>query len=335
MRLFFTFILLTSLIAKAEKSNNYSLLILNSLQTHQKASNYHSWLNSKEHPNKIIENINSNQASQFCLELDKVSTKDQVIFFNALFNSKLPCKGKIILKIENYLNVQILQSELTQFSNNNLLTWGPSKEKQIDTTGGPIYISGDLGYKEVALTFDDGPHSSLTPKLLKILKDENVQVTFFSVGKNIKANPHIIEKIIYDDHSLGNHSWNHPDMKRISKQSSIDQITSTFEQINHQNSFFIPFFRYPYGSYTKKLKKYLKTNDVSAFFWNVDTLDWKYKDPVFLIDYAWGELQKTQGGIVLFHDVQPQTIAILPAFIKRLKSAGYTPVVFKAQHERL
>ena len=73
---------------------------------------------------------------------------------------------------------------------------------------------------------------------------------------------------------------------------------------------------------------------MATFYWNVDTLDWKYKDPEFLYDYALREIENEGRGIVLFHDIQPQTNVILPELLKTLKQKGYTFAVFRTNESK-
>jgi peptidoglycan/xylan/chitin deacetylase (PgdA/CDA1 family) len=325
-------------------------LILQSVGTHKDSANYHAWLDSPLHPTSILPKLANLDPKKTCEDLHALPEDQLSIFRDALeIDTKLHCKDVLLDKTNTYFQYkkELLKwrssySHETQkpFSSTTPRkftqehSFGPSREQNVNTTGGPIFISGDLNYKEVAITFDDGPHGTLTPELLDILKSENLQVTFFSVGRNVKKYPAIVNQINEDRHSLGNHSWSHPNMRKLKHRSSVNQIESTFQQIQQEMDFYIPFFRFPYGNYTSKLKTYLKRNDISSFFWNIDTLDWKYSDPEFLLDYALEQVEKTEGGIVLFHDVQPQTIAIMPAFLQTLKNNGYKPVVYRTQSER-
>ncbi|MGE3387846.1 MAG: hypothetical protein AB7K41_14045, partial [Bdellovibrionales bacterium] len=70
------------------------------------------------------------------------------------------------------------------------------------------------------------------------------------------------------------------------------------------------------------------------FLWNIDTLDWKYKDPSFLIEYALDQVKAEGQGVVLFHDIQPQTLAIMPGFLAALKNEGYKLAIFRPGEAR-
>ena len=86
--------------------------------------------------------------------------------------------------------------------------------------------------KFVALTFDDGPHPVYTEKILKILADNNAKATFFVVGKNAESYPDLVTKEFEAGHEIGNHTYSHPNMKKIGVSEAIKEIEQTQEIVH-------------------------------------------------------------------------------------------------------
>lgn len=291
----------------------------------------------------------------FCQAMLNLNDTDLLLFQTQLNErtelANAPCVPAINERIQSYLNSsksKILEkSQLfrrkqrtkdpSKFSGsfadpNDKL--GPSLERPIDAKLGGVYFAGDLPVGHFALTFDDGPHSSLTEKLLHILKEEDVQATFFMVGQRIVTSTPIISRMVDEGHTVATHSYSHADLTRLPFEKGALEVQDAFKAlyavIGDKMS---PFFRFPYGARTKALQAFVKGEGIATFFWNVDTLDWKKRDPAVLFDYALEQTLTAQKGIILFHDVQPQTIAIMPEFLKALKVKGFKIEVFRQKSE--
>ena len=87
--------------------------------------------------------------------------------------------------------------------------------------------------KVVALTFDDGPHGTLTPKVLDILRNNNVKGTFFMQGCNVTAHPQVVRRMVNEGHEVGNHTWNHAYLSKVSREKAEDQLQRTNEAIRN------------------------------------------------------------------------------------------------------
>lgn len=350
--LYFLLVFLLLSFSGASYSKDDTAQISQILQTvlfkHETSQNYHEWFDSKQSPintfidlsNKITE---EKEVIDLCQSLSQLKIDDLSLFYRALtetnLGKSLPCHSQLVSKVTDFWNLTQSNLRMRPFeqdypyfqsflmSTNN--TIGPSEEKEISTTGGPIFITGDLAPGEIAFTFDDGPHSKLTEKLLEILNAEDLQVTFFMVGQNVKNYPLIANSVLEENHSIGNHSWSHKYLPGLTNDDAQAEIDRGLKAIHDILGFITPFFRFPYGAKTNYTKTYLKQNDTSAFYWNMDTLDWKIKNPEDLFDYAIEQIETAGGGIVLFHDVQPQTIVMMPAFLRELKARKFKPVVFR------
>ena len=325
-----------------ENPNPYSQLINRTLSTHKNAINYAQWKNSGVSPEELFEKAQSStnpkaELQSLCNALIKSSPEDSSLFFSEILALKTSENSSCFRILEKNIRtfyqktappVQALDSFSTSLSLNSFdesPLW-TNDFLEIDTIGGPRFVTADLEDKKIALTFDDGPHRVLTEKLLKILNDSGLKVTFFVVGKNVKRYPDIVKKSADEGHTIGTHSWSHKQLPKIDAGSAIKEIDGGFHALLEHQKEAAPFFRFPYGARSKYLTSYLKENDIADFFWTIDTLDWKIPNPQKLYKYALEQIENSGHGIVLFHDVQPQTIEMLPALLQTLKTRGYSHV---------
>ena len=173
-------------------------------------------------------------------------------------------------------------------------------------------------HKRVALTFDDGPHPKVTEQILDILDEFDAKATFFMLGKNIEQYPEIVKDIYARGHEIGNHSWSHPVLTKLSLKEAKKEYNET-EQILidtiGENS---TVFRAPYGAINDNIKAFVPTNSVS---WSLDTLDWKYKNASKT--FATLKAHMHNNAIILMHDIHQPTADSLRTTLKYLQSQGY------------
>ncbi len=178
--------------------------------------------------------------------------------------------------------------------------------------------------KCVALTFDDGPGVD-TPKLLDILKTENVPATFLLVGKAVATYPDSVAREFKEGHALGAHTWNHPQLTKLPDDKVASEITSTVDAIKKAApDAQVTFTRPPYGAINSRVNAVLKSLNHAALLWDVDTLDWKNRNSNAVL--AEVQKQTKPGSIILMHDIHATTIQAVPEIIKYLRSQGYTMV---------
>lgn len=178
--------------------------------------------------------------------------------------------------------------------------------------------------KCVALTFDDGPGVD-TPKLLDILKTENVPATFLLVGKAVATYPDSVAREFKEGHALGAHTWNHPQLTKLPDDKVASEITSTVDAIKKAApDAHVTFTRPPYGAINSRVNAVLKSLNHAALLWDVDTLDWKNRNSNAVL--AEVQKQTKPGSIILMHDIHATTIQAVPEIIKYLRSQGYTMV---------
>lgn len=206
---------------------------------------------------------------------------------------------------------------------------GVSRVAEIDTAGGPLF--GDqypptslLQKGEVVLTFDDGPHPQYTKEILAALAAQCTKATFFNVGEMVQQFPDVAREVHAQGHTIGTHTWSHPNLGALSLERAKTQIESTIsaEEKVLPNGV-APFFRFPYLSDPKRVREYLASRNIAVFSIDVDSFDWRMRSPEKVVDNVLKGLQKTGGGIILFHDIHAATAKALPTVLSELKSHGF------------
>ena len=172
--------------------------------------------------------------------------------------------------------------------------------------------------KLIAITFDDGPHKQHTPELLNILKDEGVKATFFVLGSKVRDYPDIVKRMWCEGHQVGNHSYSHKQLTRLSPMQLQDEIVATNEAITKLTGRKATLMRPPYGSYNDVVKAWV---DLPIILWSVDPRDWRYRNADTVYDYVISRAK--DGDIILLHDLYPSTIQAAARIIRKLKQNGF------------
>jgi peptidoglycan/xylan/chitin deacetylase (PgdA/CDA1 family) len=184
-----------------------------------------------------------------------------------------------------------------------------------------------LADKEVVLTFDDGPLPPLTTRLLDSLAAECARATFFIVGQNAKAHPSLVRRIAAEGHTIGYHSWSHPNLTTMPFDSALDDIqrgiAATEAALAGASAHAAPFFRFPYYASTPALLRALESRHIAVFGADFWASDWEPMTSDETFKLATERLAKARRGIILFHDVQARTVAMMPAFLRHLRANGY------------
>lgn len=175
--------------------------------------------------------------------------------------------------------------------------------------------------KLLALTFDDGP-SKYTDELLNILKEKNIKATFFIMGQSLEKNPNILEKEIKNGNEIGIHCYSHKLFTRLTEDQIKEQIKKTYNLIYEDCSISPKLIRVPYGSLNNKVKNVLNNLELTSVLWNVDSLDWKFKNTTKTYNYV---LKRTTGNdIILMHDTFRTSVKAAEKIIDHYLSEGYT-----------
>jgi peptidoglycan/xylan/chitin deacetylase (PgdA/CDA1 family) len=175
----------------------------------------------------------------------------------------------------------------------------------------------DRSDRTVALTFDDGPHPELTPRLLDMLAQEKICASFFVIGSCAARSPEIVARAYGAGHEIGNHSWSHPFLTHISLASAGEEISRTDALLHSITGEFPNAIRPPYGAMNEALETLALPRPM--LLWDVDTNDWRSRNTP-AVEHA---AAASNGGIVLMHDIHPTTIEAVPAIICDFKSRGF------------
>lgn len=198
------------------------------------------------------------------------------------------------------------------------------KPKPPSTPSGPqitfnsVYVEGPY----IALTFDDGPHATLTPKLLDMLAARNLKVTLFVVGQNVAEYPEILKRAVREGHEIASHSWSHPNLGKMSDEAVRRELQKTDDAIVAAIGKRPTLMRPPYGSITANQKRWIHDEfGYRIIIWDVDPLDWKRPGPSVVTARI---LKETKAGsIILAHDIHPPTLDAMPATLDQLVRKGF------------
>jgi len=184
------------------------------------------------------------------------------------------------------------------------------------------YFSTHVDGPYIALTFDDGPHAKLTPKLLEILAQRHIKVTFFLIGENAHAHPEIVREEIAQGHEVGNHSWDHPNLRKLPEEKLRSELQRTDDEIKAIIGRSPAIMRPPYGELSPAQRLWVnKEFGYKIIFWDVDPNDWKDPGPSVVASRILA--QTKPGSIILSHDIHAGTVEAMPYIIDTLLQRGY------------
>jgi peptidoglycan/xylan/chitin deacetylase (PgdA/CDA1 family) len=174
----------------------------------------------------------------------------------------------------------------------------------------------------IAMTFDDGPSATLTPKLLDLLAAHHIKATFFVIGENVAEHPEIVARAAREGHEIANHSWSHPNFGKMSDESVRRQLQQTDDAIKSATGKRPTLLRPPYGSITAREKRWIHDEfGYDIILWDVDPYDWKRPGPIVVRARILKETRP--GSIVLSHDIHPGTIEAMPSTFDELEAKGF------------
>lgn len=167
----------------------------------------------------------------------------------------------------------------------------------------------------IAVTFDDGPGSD-SMRLLDVLASTNSAASFFLLGAATAGAPDIAAAEAAAGHTIGSHSWNHPDLTTLTPTQLNEQIERTQHQIAAATGITPRYFRPPYGALNDKVAAHIP---MSIVLWNIDTNDWQNPGEQLLVERVAGA---QPGAIILFHDTHASTVDAMPRVIGELQDRG-------------
>lgn len=155
--------------------------------------------------------------------------------------------------------------------------------------------------------------------ILATLKENNVRATFFLEGRWVKNNPELAKMIAAAGHEIGNHSYSHPDMRRLSAGKIREELLKTNDVIKATTGKKVGWLAPPSGSFREEVVKIAAEENMKTVLWSVDTIDWKNPSSDELINRVMGKIHN--GAIILMHPTKP-TAESLDRLIKSIKNKG-------------
>ena len=187
-----------------------------------------------------------------------------------------------------------------------------------------VYRSVETEKKQIAITFDDGPHPMLTPKILEILARYNVPATFFMVGQNILNYSEAARAVINAGHEVGNHTFTHPHIESLNEKAIFEEIGRCEDALEELCEYRPHILRTPQGALTPILERCLLEDDYILVLWSLDTRDWDNKSTDAIVRSVLDRVKA--GDIILMHDYigyNSKTPEALEQIIPELLSQGY------------
>ncbi|WP_042470496.1 polysaccharide deacetylase family protein [Bacillus ndiopicus] len=185
-----------------------------------------------------------------------------------------------------------------------------------DTANDPVEQDN---IKRVALTFDDGPDPKVTRRVLELLEQYNAKATFFMLGSRVQYYPEITQEVYNAGHEVGNHSWSHPVLTKLTSKQVLSEYNSTEQAINQAIGQSATVFRPPYGATNQRINGLIPIPVVN---WTIDTLDWKHRDAKQLLPIIKQHMHNN--AIILMHDIHASTADGLEPVLQYLTEEGYT-----------
>lgn len=192
----------------------------------------------------------------------------------------------------------------------------------VKKTGGEVYAGNiDPTRPMVALTYDDGPSSTATPRILKCLQDNGGRATFFMVGKQVVKSPDVLKQMVAQGCEVANHTYDHTLMTKVSPSELANQLVATNQVVSDACGISPVLMRPCGGAKTDAGMNIAGAISMPAILWSIDTLDWKTRDASQTITNVLDNVK--DGDIILMHDLYESTAEASETIIPELISRGF------------
>jgi peptidoglycan-N-acetylglucosamine deacetylase len=239
----------------------------------------------------------------------------------AIIPRKIPAIPPVPEKNDYLLDIKGKSNQLSAVAWERMLEW---REQIVNFSKGHdnVFVNGP-NKKMVALTFDDGPDSAITSKVIDILEEYDVVGNFFFVGNHVKKYPEVVMKAFENGHLILNHSYSHIDLAQIGDeelQSEIEKTDAAIQSIIRKKPAMI---RPPYGETDNQVVAITKEAGHTIVLWSIDTLDWSQKEASNIVKNVVDNVRN--GDIILMHTTpeQSETQKALPIIIEELQSRNF------------
>lgn len=190
-----------------------------------------------------------------------------------------------------------------------------------------VYRSVATESRQIALTFDDGPHPFQTPRILEILARYGVEATFFMIGQNVCYYPDTARAVIAAGHEVGNHTFSHLHLKTLTEATLASEVGRCEDALEELCEYRPHLFRPPEGALTPFVEHCSEGSDYSLILWSIDTRDWEGRSAADIAETVLSRVRP--GDIILMHDyigAHGNTAEALELLLPKLIDRGYEPV---------
>lgn len=260
----------------------------------------------KERRGITVKSLNSEE-----LPADNFKDQQEKLLLLRQFRVQMRSMGKAEEETNDEIN-QKIESDSEKLSFVDQSGREPQSDLKFYPSTGPNgNVVGLIFPKNVwALTYDDGPNPVHTPVILKNLEELGIKATFFWLAENIIRYQDIVDMVKEKGMPRENHSWSHPQLPKLDAAGLQKEIVQSTEVDTKAYGEKPRFFRCPYGAGNSvlRIRQMIADLDMIHVFWNVDTLDWQDKDPDSIVARAQKQMQANGHGVILFHDIHPQSV---------------------------
>lgn len=275
-----------------------------------------------KHTSKDTENIKNNT-----VDISKTSNNpNNVVPPKA--NEDKPTQGAKLSEekpaASEFYKILGVSNKLSEKEKSSMTKWREDIVELAKKNAGTMFINGNPNKKAVALTFDDGPDANITPKIMDVLKKNNIKASFFFIGERAAENKEVVKRADREGDLVLSHSFNHPDLTTKSEAAIDKQIKDTENVIYNIIGKKPALIRPPYGATNDLVLKEAAKNNFKIIIWSIDTLDWSQREENNIVKNVVDNVRP--GEIILMHSNEDKkaTLEALPEIISELKAKGYS-----------
>ncbi len=183
----------------------------------------------------------------------------------------------------------------------------------------------DINENWISITFDDGPNMEFTPRILEILKENKAKATFFCIGKHMEKYPALIDRIIEEGHTLGNHTYSHSRaFGFFGTSKAVEELRKTKSLIKELADNYTDLYRPAFGVTNPSIERAVKRLGLKSIGWNIRSLDTTSRPAKTVLKRITSKVSK--GDIILLHDTSEKTIKVLERLLVFLQEKNLESV---------
>ncbi|HAG04699.1 MAG TPA: hypothetical protein DCG28_04585 [Lachnospiraceae bacterium] len=262
--------------------------------------------------NAVIFRLDSSQRGDKSVETVKIAVPYERL------NKYIVSKNSSLFGLNIYPNCEAPEDIVENIHIKKYIPFKKSVTREEETETTTHVHTVDPSKPMIALTFDDGPRKGSTELIVNALKQADGRATFFVVGYMVEANPELVKLAVDAGCQIGNHSYSHKELSKLSPYEIKQEINKNSNAVYAASGEYPRIGRPPYGSVGATVRS---VTNIPWFNWNVDTLDWKYKDEGYVYNYVINNVK--DGQVILMHDLHETTARAMVRAIPKLREMGY------------